>query len=151
MIPTRLIRAVTYPSAVITGGRHGLADFLNWRGDNRGRVGGVMKLQLHATTNVAHLDHGPAPGRARDGHLNWLRTVFRMSREQCRTLAQKFCGVEVVLGPNLEHGVRRQACQEHASLDFGLDDLPIHLVAEVGVRREHDSQYCTQFGAPRQD
>ncbi len=43
----------------------------------------------------------------------------------------------MVLRANLQNGVWRQAFQEHASLDFGLDDIPIDLVAEVGMRREH--------------
>src|ERR1700682_6741923 len=47
----------------------------------------------------------------------------------------------MVLSPNLQHGVRRQTFKEYASLDFGLDDIPIHFVAEVGMRREHDSLY----------
>jgi hypothetical protein len=46
-----------------------------------------------------------------------------------------------VLSSNLQHGVRRQTFKEHASLDFGLDEIPIHFVAEVGMRREHDSLY----------
>src|ERR1700693_4258214 len=47
----------------------------------------------------------------------------------------------MVLSPNLQHGVRRQTFKEYASLDFGLDDIPIHFVAKIGMRREHDSLY----------
>ncbi len=43
----------------------------------------------------------------------------------------------MVLRANLQNGVWRQAFQEHAPLDFGLDDIPIDLVAEVGMGREH--------------
>src|SRR6202051_5171098 len=100
-----------------------------------------MELQLHAATDKARLEHGTAPGRACYGHLNRVRTVLRMSRDHRRTLAQKECRVEVVLSPNLQHGVRRQTFKEYASLDFGLDDIPIHFVAEVGMRCEHDSLY----------
>ncbi len=144
--PTTHSISVTYPSAVISDCRDWLADFLNRRRDNRRAVGGVMKFQLHAATDVTQLDHGTTQGRARDGYLDWLRTVLRMSGDQRRTFAQKLCGVEVVLSANLQHGIGRQTCEEHASLDFGLNDLPIHLVAEVGMRREHDSLYCTEFG-----
>jgi hypothetical protein len=42
----------------------------------------------------------------------------------------------VVLGATVQHSVRRQAFQKYASLNLGLDDIPIHLVAEVGMRRE---------------
>jgi hypothetical protein len=96
----------------------------------------VVKLQVHAAADEAHLEHGTAPGRAGDGDLNWFGTVFGMSREQSRTLTQKQCRVEVVLGANVQHSVRRQAFQKYASLNLGLDDIPIHLVAEVGMRRE---------------
>ena len=32
-----------------------------------------MKLQVHTAANEAHLEHGTAPGRAGDDHLNRLR------------------------------------------------------------------------------
>ena len=96
-----------------------------------------MKFHLHAATDEAHLEHGTAPGRAGDDHLHRLRTILWMSRDQRQTFAEKQRRVEVVLGANLQHGVRRQKFKKHASLDFGLDDIPIDLVAEVGMRREH--------------
>src|SRR5208282_1494289 len=78
-LTTQSINPVTYPGAVISGGRDWLADFLNRRRDNGCAVGGVMKLQLHTATDEAQLDHGTTPGRARDGYLDWLRTELRMS------------------------------------------------------------------------
>src|SRR5450755_1063378 len=42
-----------------------------------------------------------------------------------------------MLRPNLEYGVGRQPLQEHPSLNFGLDDIAIHCIAEVGMGRKH--------------
>ena len=50
-----------------------------------------------------------------------------------------------MLSPNLQHGVGRQTFKEDASLDFGLDNIPIHIVAEVRMGREHDSSYRAYF------
>src|SRR5271156_7091934 len=97
----------------------------------------MMKFHLHATTDEAHLKHRTAPGRACDSHLHRMRTILRVSGDQRRTLAENKRRVEVVLRPNMQHGVRRQTFQEHASLDLGLDNIPIHFVAEIRMRREH--------------
>ena len=47
----------------------------------------------------------------------------------------------MVLRPNLQHGVRRKTFKEYSSLDFGLDNIPVHFITEVRMRREHDSLY----------
>src|SRR5450755_961069 len=75
-----------------------LADFLNGRGDNRRAVTGVMKFQIHAAADEAHLEHRTAPGGTGDGDLNGLWTVLWMARDERRTLAQHQGGVEVMLG-----------------------------------------------------
>jgi len=128
--------ATLYSRSAFPSGLDALADLLDGRSDNWRAVCGVVKLQVHATTDEAHLEHGTAPCRAGNGDLNRFRTVFGMSREQRRTLTQKECRVEVVLGANVQHGVWRQALQKDASLNLRLDDIPIHLVAEVGMRRK---------------
>jgi len=74
-----LVSAVTYPTAVMSDWLNWLVDFLNGRCNDRRAVCGVMEFQLHSTTDKAHLEHGTAPGRACDGHLNRVRTVLRMS------------------------------------------------------------------------
>ena len=120
-------------------------DFLNQGSDNRGAVFGVVKLQVHATADVSHLEHGTAPGRslrlppepAADSIADGLRSALNPRL--------KLCPVGVVLSSNLEHGVRRQTLKEHASLDFRLHDASIHIVAQVGVRRKHNSLYHSLY------
>lgn len=115
----------------------GFADFLNLRGDDGRAVLGVMKLQMHAAADVAKLEHGASPRRAGDRYLHWLRTILRVSRNQRRTVAQKLRRIEVMPRTNMKHGVGRQTFEKYASLDFGLDDVAIDLVPQVGMRREH--------------
>jgi hypothetical protein len=116
-----------------------LADFLNERSHNRCPVCGVIKLQPHAATDEASLEHGTAPSRACDGHQNGLRTVLRMSGNQGRTTTQNLSCVEMVLGPDQQHCGRRQVFEGDASLDFGTDDMPIDFVAEVRMRSKQDA------------
>lgn len=96
-----------------------------------------MKFHLHSATDEPQLEHGTAPSRTGNDDLHGLRTVLWMPRNQRRTFAQKLGGVEVVLGADLQYGVGQKIFKEYASLDFGLDDIPIDFVAQVGMRHEH--------------
>ena len=66
-----------YTEARMVDGRP-FANLLNSRGDNGSAVGGVMKFEVHATTDEAHLQHGTAPGRTCNCHLDRLGTEFGM-------------------------------------------------------------------------
>ena len=56
-----------------------LPDFLDRGRDNRSSIFGVMKLQAHASTDEAPLQHGTSPGRACNDDQDWLGTVPGMS------------------------------------------------------------------------
>jgi len=96
----------------------------------------MMKLQVHAATDEAHLKHGATPSRSRNRHLHRVRTIFGCP-EISATPSPKatpykngaeFESVERYLGADLP-GTRL--------LDFGLDDVPVDIVAEVWMRHKH--------------
>lgn len=96
----------------------------------------MTKLQVHAATDIPPFQHGTSPGRACDFDQNGLRTVLRMSRNQSRTPVQKHRRVAVVLRLDLQHSGRREVFEEDPSFNLRLDDIVIHFVAEIGMRRE---------------
>jgi len=52
-----------------------LPDFLDGGRDNRGSIFGVVKLQVHPSTDEAPLQHGTSPGRACNDDQDWLGTI----------------------------------------------------------------------------
>ena len=75
-----------------------------------------------------------------------LGTVLRVAGNQRVIAVQQHRGIAVVLSVNLKYGGRRKILQEHASLNFGLNDVAIYLIAEVGVWRKQ-RQWLNQ-GSP---
>lgn len=114
------------------------ADLLDWRGDYRSGVSGVVKLQVHAAADEAGFQHGASPGRPGDGDLHGLRTILGMAGDHHRFIAEKTRGVVMVLGANVQDGGGRKMFEKDASFNLGLGDLAVHFVAEIGMRREHD-------------
>src|SRR5215469_7529228 len=121
-----------------------LPDVLNTRGDNRCLILRVTKLQVHSSTDEASLQHGTSPSRACDCDHDGLRAVLWMPRNQHRVVDQEYCRIAVVLGLNLEHGIRREILKKHSSFNFRLDDTAVYFVAEVGMGREEG--WCLRHG-----
>src|SRR5580658_625480 len=96
-----------------------------------------MKLQMHAPPHKLQLQHGPAPGRARDRNQNRLGTKLRMPRNHRIAAAQKHGPVAMVHGLNFEHRRWRQIVQEYSPLNLRLDDAAVDLIAQIGVGGKH--------------
>ena len=124
--------------------RRALPDFLNTRGDNRCPILRVTKLQVHSPTDEAPLQQGTSPSRACDCDHHRLRAVLWMPRNQHGVVEQEHSRIAVVLGLNLEHGIRREILKKHSSFNFRLHDTAVYFVAEVGMRRE--GGWCLRHG-----
>src|ERR1700679_3832233 len=128
-----------------------VADVLNRRGNDRRWILWVMKLQMHAAPHKLQLQHGAAPGRARDCNQNRLRTKLRMPGYHRVVAAQKHGPVAMVHGLNFKHGRRRQIVQEHAPFNLRLDDAAVDLIAQIGVGGKHTNDNLVRlklFRAP---
>ena len=51
--------------------------------------------------------------------------------------SQQYCRVAVMHGLNLQNSRRGEVFQEHAALDFRLDDAAVYVIAQVWMGREH--------------
>src|SRR5438105_12039586 len=96
----------------------------------------MMKFELHAAPNETGLQHGASPGGPGDCDQHWLRTILRVAGKECRGAIQHDRRVAVILGTNLEDSRGGKIVEVHATLDLRLNDVAIHVVAEVAVRRE---------------
>src|SRR5579864_4762829 len=97
---------------------HALADFLNAGGHNRSAILRMTKLEMHTSANVSQFQHRSTPGRARDRHQYWFRTVLWMPGNQRLAFPQEHGGVTMMLGLDLQHGRRRQVSERNATLNF---------------------------------
>ena len=66
-----------------------------------------------------------------------------MAGNQRLTLAEEYGSIAMVLSLNLQHGGGWQVSERNSAFDFGLDDVGVHFVAEIGMRYEHGSQSPT--------
>ena len=122
---------------VAEAGRGGdFANFLDGGCDDWRAVVGVGKLEPHAPTDEAALQHAAAPCGTGNGDGNWLGAEFRMAGDERGTVFEKDRGVAMMLSLDLQHGSRRQVVQENAAFNLRLNDLVIDLIAEIGVGHE---------------
>ena len=115
----------------------GVADFLDWRGDDWGVVFGVVKFEMHAAADILELEHGASPGGTGDGDLNRVRTEFGMAGDESVTAAEEHGGVAVVESLDVENGGGREIVEKDSAFDFGLDDGVVDVIRQVGVRGKH--------------
>ena len=90
----------------------------------------MVKFEMHTPPDEA------APGGTCNGDADRPRAVLRMSGEQSLATVQEYGRIAVVHCLDLQHRAWRHIIEKHASLDFGLDDVAIYFIAEVGVRSE---------------
>lgn len=95
-----------------------VADFLDWRGDNRRRVLRMTELQVHPAADVLELQHGSTPRRARYRDLHRLRAELWMSRKQSLAATEQNGRVAMMHGLNLQHSGRREIAEKDAAFDF---------------------------------
>jgi len=96
----------------------------------------MPELEVHSASDEPHLEHRAAPRRPLDSHRDEIRTVLRMATDQSLARAAIDHSVPVVLGFNPQDGSLGQVVQVNTAFDLRLYDVPIHLIAEVGMRRE---------------
>ena len=108
--------------------------------DRRSDEGGVIfrmtDFQAHAAADEAMFQHGAAPCGAFDNDQDWLGAEFRMAGDHRPALATDHDCISTVLGLDAQHALRRKIVEKDATFDLRLDHVPVHLIAEVGVRRE---------------
>ena len=93
-----------------------------------------MKFQVHAAANETEFQHGAAPCRAFDSYQHWFRAEFRMSGNQHLALTASHDRVPTVLGLDLQNTLGREIAQKDATVDFRLNDVVVHLIAQVSMR-----------------
>lgn len=95
----------------------------------------MAKLQVHAASDEASLQHWAAPARSFDYDQNRLWAKLGMPRNKRLPLAARHNGIFAVLRLYTQNAVGRQVAQEDAALDLRLNDVVVHPVAQVWVRR----------------
>jgi len=60
-----------------------------------------------------------------------------MAGDQYLAPSQQHCRVAVILGLDMEDCRGLKSAEQHSTFNLGLHDIPIDVVAEVGVRYKH--------------
>ena len=84
----------------------------------------MMKLQVHAPTDVVEFQQGASPTGTDNRHHYRLRAVVGVARDQGLPLTEKLCGIAAIGSVDFEHRVLRQVSKKHSPVDLGLDDAP---------------------------
>ncbi len=79
-----------------------LADIDNSGGRDRPSQLRMTKLQVHATTDETQLDHGAAPGRTMNTHLDGFRAILRVPPDERPPATLLDQGVAAAFGLNFQ-------------------------------------------------
>lgn len=118
-------------------GLYPVADFLDWRRDDRRGIFGVAEFQVHTAADVLHFQHGASPSGAGDGNVHGLRAELGMAGKQCLAAAEKHGSVTMMHGLDFQDGGWWKIVEKHPAFDFRLNDAAVDFVREVGVRAKH--------------
>ena len=93
----------------------------------------MAELETHAASDVAGFKHGAAPGGSVDSDGNRLRAKDGMAGDEGLVPAFVQDGVEAIFGSNFKDGSGGKIVEVDAAFDFGLDDVAVDVIAQVGV------------------